>query len=265
MKITALVENISYGELKAKHGLSLYIESKKHKILFDVGSDTTLFKNAQIKGVDLSSIDIVIISHGHIDHGGALKDFLRINTSAKIYIQRKAFISHYNKLGFLKINIGLNKELEDHSQIILVDGDFQIDDELSLFTVSDKRKCHSNVNDALYMSNKKDDFTHEQNLIISEKQVALIMGCGHAGVVNIMNKAITYNPMTCVGGYHFFNPITRRSVPVTLLDEVVQKLKSYPQVKFYTCHCTGRKSFLYLSKQLPNMNYLSCGESIIID
>ena len=192
--------------------------------MFDVGSDSTLFKNAKIKGIELSSIDIVIISH-------------------------------YNKFGFIKINIGLNKELEDHSQIILVDGDFRIDDELLLFTVSDKSKCYSDVNDALYMPNKKDDFSHEQNLIISEKQVALIMGCGHSGIINIMDKAITYNTMTFVGGYHFFNPITRRSVPVTWLDQVAQKLKLYPQVQFYTCHCTGKKAFLYLS----------CGESIIID
>ncbi len=265
MRITALVENTSKCNLRAKHGLSLYIESENHKILFDVGADNTLFVNAQIKGIDLSAVDTVIISHGHIDHGGALRDFLNINSIAKIYIQRKAFLSHYSKLGFLKINIGLNKELENHSQIVLVDGDCQIDDELLLFTVSDTSKCHSVVNDVLYGDNGKDDFSHEQNLIITEKQIALIMGCGHAGVVNIMHKAIRYNPLTCIGGYHLFNPITRKSVSEKLLDEIAQQLKSYPQVKFYTCHCTGKKAFQYLTKQLPNMKYLSCGESIFID
>lgn len=37
MKIISLVENTTKSELKAKHGLSLYIETKKHKILFDLG------------------------------------------------------------------------------------------------------------------------------------------------------------------------------------------------------------------------------------
>ena len=37
MIITALVENTTKSELKAKHGLSLYIETQKHKMLFDLG------------------------------------------------------------------------------------------------------------------------------------------------------------------------------------------------------------------------------------
>lgn len=46
MRITSLVENTTKSELKTKHGLSLYIETKSHKILFDLGSDSTLFENA---------------------------------------------------------------------------------------------------------------------------------------------------------------------------------------------------------------------------
>ncbi|WP_242831347.1 hypothetical protein [Desulfitobacterium dehalogenans] len=53
MKITALVENQTKCELKAKHGLSLYIETQKHKILFDLGPDNTLFDNAKTRGIDL--------------------------------------------------------------------------------------------------------------------------------------------------------------------------------------------------------------------
>lgn len=86
MKITSLVENISQCELKAKHGLSLYIETKEHKLLFDVGPDGTLFDNARKRGIDLAQIDTVIISHGHLDHAGALRDFLKLNTKAKVYI-----------------------------------------------------------------------------------------------------------------------------------------------------------------------------------
>lgn len=83
MKIISLVENTTKSELKAKHGLSLYIETKKHKILFDLGPDKTLFENAVKRNIDISKVDTVIISHGHIDHGGALKSFLEVNSSAK--------------------------------------------------------------------------------------------------------------------------------------------------------------------------------------
>lgn len=86
MKITALVENKSEGRTIPKHGLSLYIETQKHKILFDLGPDDTLFKNAEIMNIDLSEVDTVIISHGHMDHGGALKRFLQVNGKARIYV-----------------------------------------------------------------------------------------------------------------------------------------------------------------------------------
>lgn len=102
MKIISLVDNNTRSELKAKHGLSLYIETTKHNILFDLGSDKTLFENAQKRNIDLSKIDIVIISHGHVDHGGALKKFLEINSTASIYVQKEAFEPHYSKTLILK-------------------------------------------------------------------------------------------------------------------------------------------------------------------
>ena len=91
MKITALVENKSSCDLTPVHGLSLYIETERHKLLFDLGPDHTLLKNAEKRGIDLSQVDTVVISHGHFDHGGALAAFLKINHTARIFIQRRAF------------------------------------------------------------------------------------------------------------------------------------------------------------------------------
>lgn len=263
MKITALVENETKCELKPRHGLSLYIETKSHKILFDVGPDNTLFQNAKTRNIDLSNVDTVIISHGHMDHGGALGKFLNINSKVQIYIQRKAFESHYSKFMFLKANVGLNKKLEKHPQVILIDGDYRIDDELSLFTVKSTAKCYSNQNNSLYTQKSRDDFSHEQNLVIQEKHTAIIMGCGHAGVVNIMEKSKQFHPELCVGGYHLFNPLTKKTVSEELLAKIANELNQYPQTKFYTCHCTGTVAFQLLSQQLDNkMFYLSCGETI---
>ena len=39
------------------------IETRQHKLLFDVGPDGTLFDNAGKLGIDLSEIDTVILSH----------------------------------------------------------------------------------------------------------------------------------------------------------------------------------------------------------
>ncbi len=264
MEITSLVENTSQCELKATHGLSLYIQTEKHKILFDLGPDRTLFENAKKKKIDLAQVDTVILSHGHLDHGGALRDFLKINTHAKVYVQRKAFEPHYSKVLFLKFPVGIERTLASHPQVVLLDGDYQIDGELFLFTVTETGKCYSPANNVLYDKNGKDRFSHEQNLIITENQSALIMGCGHAGVVNIMDRAKSFQPNVCVGGFHLYNPISKKAISPALLDAIAESLRNYKNTRFYTCHCTGEKAFAYLSKQMPNLFYLSCGDSISI-
>lgn len=261
MKITALVENHSSGELKPKHGLALYIETKSHRILFDLGPDETLFENAKKKGIDLQKVDTVIISHGHSDHGGALKRFLRLNPHADIYIQKAAFEKYYSKMLFFRVGIGLQIRPEEYPNIKLLEGDCRIDEELFLFTVSKRDKCYSEANDCLYKENGKDDFLHEQNLIIFDKTNVLIMGCGHTGVVNILERAKEFSPQLCIGGYHLFNPFTKKTVREEILEGIAGELKKYDMI-FYTCHCTGGKAFAYLNEHVPEMHYFSCGEEI---
>lgn len=264
MKIISLVENTSESGLKTKHGLSLYIETDLHKILFDLGPDDTLFENAAKRNIDISKVDIVVISHGHSDHGGALKKFLEYNTSAMIYIQREAFEPHYSKIMFTKVPIGLDRRLIHDERVILLDGNYRIDDELYLFTVTETSKFYSPANSALYDKLGKDTFRHEQNLIIAENKTALIMGCGHCGVVNIMEEAAKYHPCFCIGGFHLFNPLTRKTVPEDLLDGISGELQKYGNIEFYTCHCTGNKAYEYLSGKMKNMHYMSCGDTLEI-
>ncbi len=262
MKITALVENTTKGDFKTTHGLSFYITTQSHKLLFDVGPDDTLFENAKNQGINLAEVDTVIISHGHGDHGGALGKFLEINSSAKVYIQRTAFDPHYIKVLFAKKSIGIDPALITHPQVVAIDGNCKIDHELFLFTQHDSRHCHSGANATLFCKDGPDNFEHEQNLIITEQSTALIMGCGHLGVVNIMEVAGRYAPDVCVGGYHLFNPATQKTVPTKLLDEIATRLVQYDKTRFYTCHCTGAKAFAHLSARMPNLHYIACGDEI---
>ena len=263
MKIVTLVENTSDYGLKPVHGLSLYIETLNHKLLFDLGPDETLFENAEKMDVDLKEIDTVIISHGHFDHGGALEKFLELNDNAKIYVQEKAFEKHYSKSDTKITEIGLNIALKEHKQIVLLDGDYKIDDELKLFVVDTPDPFYSEANDSLHSENGKDDFIHEQNLIINEHKKVLIMGCAHKGVINIMQKAIDENPEICIGGFHLFNPNNGQPVSNDLLDKIAAELSKY-NIEFYTCHCTGVEVFEYLSERAKNIQYLSCGTILII-
>ena len=262
MKITALVENKSNCELTPVHGLALYVETAGHKLLFDLGPDGTLLENAEKRDIDLKQVDTVIISHGHYDHGGALKAFLEVNHTAKVYVQRRAFEKHFSKsLGFIKAPVGLDRKLMEHPQVVLADGEYRIDEELLLFTVGDTSRYHSMANDTLYDENGPDTFAHEQNLMIFGPANVLLMGCGHCGVVNILERAKEYRPKVCIGGYHLSIPVTKKTVPEEILAGISNELKKY-DIDFYTCHCTGDRAYQYLAERLPNMHYLSCGESI---
>ena len=68
-----------------EHGLSFYIETKKHKLLLDTGASDATLKNAEKLGIDLTQVDTVILSHGHYDHSGGIMAFAKLNPTAKIY------------------------------------------------------------------------------------------------------------------------------------------------------------------------------------
>jgi len=271
MRITALVENTTKDvSLKPKHGLSIYIETLKHKVLFDLGPDDTYLQNAKKLGINLSEIDTVVLSHGHKDHGGGLSGFLKANNKAKVYLHKRAFEPHYIKLLFAKIPIGLNKALQGNDRFVLTDDIMQIDDELFLFsdvkenfdTKSNRVLLKKTVNG--YM---RDDFTHEQNLIVTAGgKAALFSGCSHKGITNIFRTARKHNPIICAafGGFHLYNPATKAVEPQKVVQRLINELSVYDTV-FYTGHCTGNKAFENMRASMgEKVQYLSTGTMLEI-
>lgn len=84
------------GVLQAEHGLSLYIETDKQKILFDTGQTGAFIQNARKIGIDITDVDTLVLSHGHFDHTGGLYPFLEINSKAKVLAKRNIFIPKYS-------------------------------------------------------------------------------------------------------------------------------------------------------------------------
>ena len=83
LKITALIENTTENpDIETEHGLSLYIETQKHRILFDMGQTDMFARNAERLGADISAVDIAVLSHGHYDHGNGFGRFFRENQNA---------------------------------------------------------------------------------------------------------------------------------------------------------------------------------------
>lgn len=272
-RIVALVENTkSSKEYCAKHGLCLYIETGKHKILFDLGPDDTFAKNADRMGIDIEDVDTVIISHGHKDHGGGLKTFMRLNSKAKIYIRRSAFDPHFIKLLNIPFPVSLNKRLASSDRFVFTDDNFALDDELRVFSNVKSTAFYSKANDVLFVKNEKslikDDFSHEQNLIISsDSGKILVSGCSHAGIVNIQNKAemIAKDKMAYViGGFHLFNPPTKETESYELIGSIANALNENKST-YYTCHCTGVKVYEQMKETLKDkLKYLSTGTELVL-
>ena len=174
MVVTTLIENSSLSkEYKKKHGLCLHIKTKNHNILFDLGPDDTFIENAKKLNIEIKDVDIVIISHGHKDHGGGLEAFFKYNNKAKIYINKNAFDSYYTSvLKYFKYYVGLDSKLNNSDRIILTDNHFIIDDNLSLVSNVLSKTLIPSSNKLLFKkeNNKyiEDNFNHEQNLIIKE-------------------------------------------------------------------------------------------------
>jgi len=275
MQIKVLAENTSaFENFGSEHGLSLYIETNNHKILFDTGASSLFAENAGKMNVDLSGVDVAVLSHGHFDHGGGLKVFTDINSKAKIFCRRSAFENHYAKRPNGDIDyIGLDGTLlETNSNRFAFCGEqLIIDKELELFSGVKGDRLYPPGNSNLLIqagdSFFADDFSHEQNLIIRENgKSVLIVGCAHRGIVNIIEHYRTSEvglPDYIIGGFHLKyngNNDDNRDI----ISQIGRYL-SDTQVRYYTCHCTGIEAFDRLKTIMGDqIDYISAGSQLEI-
>lgn len=251
MKIINLMEDTP-GEAGCcyEHGLSFYIETKNHKLLLDTGATDAFLENAETLGVDLSKVDTVILSHGHYDHSGGLLAFARMNPKACIYMQKSAGEDYYNLRGGKEKYIGIDKDILALPQVVLLDGNYQIDEELFLFTNITGRRYWAKSNRILKKkladSYVQDVFEHEQCLVITEdgKQI-LLSGCAHNGILNILEAYEQYfekPPVMAISGFHMVKREAYDEDEIRTIEDTARELKRMDTV-FYTGHCTGQKAF----------------------
>ena len=190
MIITALMENTAIEDgFLFEHGLSLHIQTREHRVLFDTGQSNGFIANAGRLGIDLAAVDMAVLSHGHYDHGGGLMGFLALNSKAPVYVSRYAFDSFY---AGEERYIGLDPALTGNPRLVPVGDSLEIGDELTLLSCNERTRPY--VMDSYGLNVLRgdalipDDFRHEQYLLIQEEgKRVLISGCSHKGILNIMS------------------------------------------------------------------------------
>ena len=266
MKFTTLFENTACSDsLASGHGLSLYIETAHHHILFDMGPDDGFARNAASLGVDLERVDTAVLSHGHYDHGGGLETFTRMNPRAKIYIHRAAFGDYYAERADGLEYIGIDQSL-DLYRFTMTPDEYTIDDELRLFgAVPDPigaLAASSTLRQRTWDGTRQDVFAHEQNLLILEGDKAvLVAGCAHRGIVNIVRKAeeLLGRKLTAVAsGFHLFQLKEGDPKADGLIQSTAQALTEGDTV-YYTGHCTGDYAYEKLKEILGDQLHRICG------
>lgn len=269
MLIKVLSENEAVSDdFKKEHGLSLYLETGRHKLFFDFGAGDNYLQNAEKLGVDVAAADFGVVSHGHHDHGGGLKSFLRLNRKTKIYIRQSAFGKQFSlKTSGEKSYIGLDREIRPDERFVFTGDSLEIEDGLFLFSAVEGDRFVPSGNRNLYTERGSslvpDDFIHEQNLLIKEGKIKLLLaGCAHRGIANIIDHLYRkgYGPVThVIGGFHLYNPSTDAYEDPQVIAGIARCLQKNG-AKYYTCHCTGLKPYRQLQEIMgKQISYLACG------
>ena len=276
MHIINLIENTEgvHGCASA-HGLSFYIETKKHKMLVDLGPSEETLENAAKLGIDLGAVDIVILSHGHYDHSGGILSFSKINEHADIYMQRLATRDYYSDNGEKEGRdryryIGIDKKIADLPQVKLLDGDQVIDDEISVFVIDEfisrRPFTNSRLKEKVNGSYVQDDFKHEQYVVISEEnRKILVSGCAHNGILNILDeyeRKYGSHPDAVISGFHLMKKTEYTDDEVAEIVDTAKRLKEF-RTTFYTCHCTGVKAYESMRCIMGDqLRYVHSGEEV---
>ncbi|MDO4534322.1 MAG: MBL fold metallo-hydrolase [Clostridium perfringens] len=263
IKLITLIENNKdlNKKLINEHGLSIYIEAYGKKILFDTGKSNGFLKNANSLGVDLSSLDYVVLSHGHYDHGGGFKDLVsNIKNSYNLLLGNSFFDEKYellenNTYKFLGVPFNEKYLIDSNIDVTYIkDRIFYINENIMIFSNFERRNNFEKLNERFCIKNDRgyyvDEFKDEIVLGINTKKgLILVIGCSHRGIVNIIESIVRKTNMRIfkiIGGTHLVKAKEDR------INKTIKFLEKCNINSLYMCHCTGEAATKKLSNVFRN-------------
>ncbi|AZT39640.1 MBL fold metallo-hydrolase (plasmid) [Salmonella enterica subsp. enterica serovar Karamoja] len=249
LTISVLLENkrslLASQSLLVRPGLSLLLQDGETTILFDTGPDGSFQQNAKGMGIDLSEVDLVVLSHGHYDHCGGvpwLPARSRIVCHPRIARERFAVA----RMAGLTRKIKRLSRANDYSQ-------HQMEYSAAPKYLSDRFLWSGEIPVAdphaygAYGDHLSEtDYVVDEGVLIykSSRGLVIVTGCGHRGITNIIhhcqNITGTERIHALIGGFHL-----RCASPLTLWRTRRFLSRQKPDT-LYGCHCTGVWGRLWL-------------------
>ena len=275
MKFSFLVENRTETEgILAEHGLSIYIETGDKRILLDAGASDAFAMNAERMKVDLSQVDLAVVSHGHYDHTCGIPLFCRTNRKAPVYIHKNAFRESH---GFSKGEIedemcGIrwsNEQREAVSdRLVFTDGPVWITDDIVISGTIPLAEGFEPTEKFYYFGVGGgpvfDDMSHEQCLVVRESEgLYVFSGCSHRGVISALQCACSLFPDTpvaaLIAGMHLYDAGKKER------EEVIRQLQSHQVERILPVHCTGIEAIVELKQAFGDKCVLAMAGDEFVD
>lgn len=272
-KAIILCENYVFRNVGAiaEHGWAVFIETNQGNFLFDTGQGKAIINNARYFKKDLSMIQGIFISHHHVDHTGGLLSVLEEIGKVKVYSHPDLFKNSYSISGGNEKLIGIpfrREILESKGAEFIFNTDFkEIVPDLMLsgeipretpFEKGDKNQVLKTKEGYI-----KDPILDDQTLFISTKKgLIIILGCSHAGMINIINYAIEKTGQehinTIIGGTHL-GPASEE-----IKEKSIQALKKFDIEKIGVSHCTGLETSMRLFQEFRD-RFFFCNVGTVIE
>lgn len=252
MKLTVLTDNVAGRNCLAEFGLSYLIEADK-RILFDTGNSNVYLINADRLGISLNEVDMVVLSHGHWDHGNGLKYF----GNKTLVTHPASFSKRYNK----KDNhyVGLDrtqKEILERYNVITSKIPFRISPEITFLGEIPRKNNFEAKQTHFSFSDGTDDFVLDDSALMVNTSGGLVVitGCAHAGICNTVEYACevagTNKVLAVMGGFHLKNDHD-------LTAKTIEYLKNKGVERVYPSHCTALPALAAFTREFKIFQVLT--------